>query len=401
MSFTSLFKNKVVLIVLGIVIAIELVARFTEIYFYEHTEVFLVNNVRKRMESGALDYKGLIFGDSRSMSLVPSPESKVYNFSLPAMGARYYTHYLAKYLKAGNQKPEFILFASSPGLITRGYGEPIIDPTLIKYVRPNMSLPEYLENRFVSGLTYKNFVMESGPATLQKTVSEINWKFFSHRILHLFSLGEMIEQYKGPELLYVLSASIPNAFSTYRYRKALLNVFSYENYKPAEAKMKLDCGCEELYTPQCSPPESNYRDNRWISEKLNFQNGGLNISDRMKPQHAILYQMSQEKLKEEVLAPYKTEPSFDFAAFEDFLRYTQEQNIQVVYLVMPFPDYIQPTGYFTKFWNAFEPLKTKYPHLKVIQFEKQFMKPESYSDQIHLNCEGAKATNEMFHKLGY
>ncbi|MCG6162162.1 hypothetical protein LFX13_18120, partial [Leptospira bandrabouensis] len=190
-------------------------------------------------------------------------------------------------------------------------------------------------------------------------------------------------------------------FSTYRYRKALLNVFSYENYKPAEAKMKLDCGCEELYTPQCSPPESNYRDNRWISEKLNFQNGGLNISDRMKPQHAILYQMSQEKLKEEVLAPYKTEPSFDFAAFEDFLRYTQEQNIKVVYLLMPFPEYIEPTCYFTKFWNAFEPLKAKYPHLKVIQFEKQFMKPESYSDQIHLNCQGAKATNEMFHKLGY
>lgn len=122
MSFISLFKNKVVLIVLLIVVSIELVAKFTEIYFYEHTEVFLVNNVRKKMESGVLDYKGLIFGDSRSMSLIPSKESGIYNFSLPAMGARYYAHYLSKYLKAGNKKPEFILFASSPGLIAVGYG---------------------------------------------------------------------------------------------------------------------------------------------------------------------------------------------------------------------------------------------------------------------------------------
>ncbi|MBM9499063.1 hypothetical protein JWG44_02190 [Leptospira sp. 201903071] len=401
MSFTSLFKNKVVLTVLAIVIGVELLARFTNIYFYEHTEVFLVNNVRKKMESGTLNHKGLIFGDSRSMSLVPSKESNVYNFSLPAMGARYYTHYLAKYLKAGNTKPEFILFASSPGLIAGGYGDPIVDPALIKYVKPNMGLPEYLETRFVSGLTHKNFVMEGRKESMQKTVSEINWKFFSHRILHLFSIGEMFGQYKGPELLYVLSSSIPNVFSTYRYRKALLNVFSYENYKPAEASMKLDCNCEELYTPQCMAPESNFRDNRWIADKISFQNGGLNISDRIKPQHALLYRMSQDKLKEEILAPYKGEPNFDFSAFEDFLKYTQTRNIQVLYIVMPFPDYIETTGYFPKFWKAFEPLKTKYPHLKVIEFEKQFLKPDLYSDQIHLNCQGAQATNEMFRKLGY
>ncbi len=401
MSFTSLFKNKVVLTVLAIVIGVELLARFTDIYFYEHTEVFLVNNVRKKMESGTLNYKGLIFGDSRSMSLIPSKESNLYNFSLPAMGARYYPHYLAKYLKAGNKKPEFILFASSPGLIAGGYGNPIVDPALIKYVKPNMELPEYLETRFISGLTYKNFIMESGSESMQKTVSEINWKFFSHRILHLFSIREMFDQYKGPELLYVLSASIPNVFSTYRYRKALLNVFSYENYKPAEATMKLDCGCEELYTPQCMAPESNVRDNRWIANKISFQNGGLNISDRIKPQHALLYQMSQDKLKEEILSPYKEEPHFDFSAFEDFLRYTESQNIQVFYLVMPFPDYIEGTGYFSKFWKAFAPLQTKYPHLKVLEFEKPFLKPDFYSDQIHLNCQGAKVTNEMFRKLGF
>ncbi|ABJ79571.1 hypothetical protein IQB76_04585 [Leptospira borgpetersenii serovar Hardjo-bovis] len=401
MSFISLFKNKVVLIVLSVVISIELVATFTEIYFYEHTEVFLINNVRKKMESGGSDYKGLIFGDSRSMSLIPSEGSGIYNFSLPAMGARYYVHYLSKYLKAGNKKPEFILFASSPGLIAEGYGDPIIDPSLIKYVKPNMSLSEYLKNRFISGLTYRNFLMENASDNMQKVVSEINWKFFSHRILHLFSVGEMFEQYKGPELLYVLSASIPNVFSTYRYRKALLNVFSYENYKSVETAMKLDCGCEELYTPRCMPPESNFRDNRWISEKLSFQNGGLNISDRIKPQHAVLYQMSRDKLKEEVLASYKVEPNFDFSAFEDFLEYTQAQNINVYYILMPFPEYTQSTGYFSKFWHAFESLNAKYPHLKVLQFEKQFMKPEYYSDQIHLNCQGAKAVNEMFYKLGY
>ncbi|EMY77110.1 hypothetical protein LEP1GSC060_1988 [Leptospira weilii serovar Ranarum str. ICFT] len=401
MSFTSLFKNKVVLILIGTVVSIELVAKFTEIYFYEHTEVFLVNNVRKKMESGVLDYKGLVFGDSRSMSLIPAAESKIYNFSLPAMGARYYAYYLSKYLKAGNKKPEFILFASSPGLIAGGYGDPIIDPNLVKYAKPNMSLSEYLENRFVSGLTYKNFIMEGSSENMQKTASEINWKFFSHRILHLFSIGEMFEQYKGPELLYVLSASVPNLFSTYRYRKALLNVFSYENYKPAETTMKLDCGCEELYTLPCMAPESNFRDNRWVSEKLNFQNGGLNISDRIKPQHAILYRMSRDKLKEETLFPYKKEPSFDFRAFEDFLIYARTQNIDVYYIVMPFPDYIESTGYFSKFWKAFESLQTKYPHLKVLRFEKQFIKPEYYSDQIHLNCQGAKVVNEMFHKLGY
>ncbi|AKH76701.1 hypothetical protein LEP1GSC034_0338 [Leptospira interrogans str. 2003000735] len=401
MSFTSLFKNKVVLILLIVLVLVELIAKFTEIYFYEHTEVFLVNNIRKKMESGVLDYKGLVFGDSRSMSLIPSRESKVYNFSLPAMGARYYSYYLKKYLDAGNQKPEFILFASSPGLISGGYGDPIVDPSLVKYVQPNMSLLEYLKNRFFAGLTYKNFVMDGVSTNARKTASEINWKFFSHRILHLFSIGEMFEQYKGPELVYVLSASVPNLFSTYRYRKALLNVFSYENYKTAEAVMKLDCGCEELYIPSCMPPESNFRDNRWIAEKLNFQNGGLNISDRIKPQHAILYQMSREKLKEETLAPYEAEPIFDFSAFEDFLKYAETKEIDVYYIVMPFPEYIEPTGYFSKFWNAFEPLKTKYPHLKVLKFEKQFMKPEYYSDQIHLNCQGAKLVNEMFYKLGY
>ncbi|TGK34439.1 hypothetical protein EHQ12_16110 [Leptospira gomenensis] len=401
MSFTSLFKNKVVLSVLAILLSVETIARFTEIYFYEHTEVFLVNNVRKRMESGTLAYDGLIFGDSRSMSLIPSSESHVYNFSLPAMGARYYTHYLAKYLRAGNKKPEYVIFASSPGLIAGGYGEPIVDPSLMKYVRPNMSLFEYLKNRFLSGLTYKNFIIESDPANMRKTISEINWKFFSHRILHLFSIREMFDQYDGPELLYVLSSSLPNGLSTYRYRKALLNVFSYENYKPAEAALKLDCGCEELYTPRCTAPESNYRDNRWIAEKLSFQNGGLNISDRIKPQHALLYQMSRDKLKEEILTPYKDEPHFDFSAFEDFLRYTKEQKVEVRYLVMPFPEYLEPTGYFDKFWKAFAPLLEKYPHLKVLRFEKQFLKPEHYSDQIHLNCNGAKITNEMFHKLGY
>lgn len=168
MSFTSLFKNKVVLILLIVLVLVELIAKFTEIYFYEHTEVFLVNNIRKKMESGVLDYKGLVFGDSRSMSLIPSRESKVYNFSLPAMGARYYSYYLKKYLDAGNQKPEFILFASSPGLISGGYGDPIVDPSLVKYVQPNMSLLEYLKNRFFAGLTYKNFVMDGVSTNARK-----------------------------------------------------------------------------------------------------------------------------------------------------------------------------------------------------------------------------------------
>ncbi|MBW7858668.1 MAG: hypothetical protein H3C43_10350 [Leptonema sp. (in: Bacteria)] len=385
--------------VIGVLVLIfELTARNLPLYLFEKSEASLIESTRLKIESGKNQYQVLIFGDSRSMSLNPrfgsDRFSDTYNFSLPAMGPRYYKRYLQKYLAAGNQKPKVILFSGSPMLLMAGKGQTLVDPTINRYAKPDISLLDYLKNRGPNRL----FQLENEMTTQQSTKNkELDWAFFSGRYLRMFSIADTFKDYVGPERLFLISAMIPMLFDSYRYRDAILNAMDPLNYRFVDNGHGTDnCNCQLTKTPQCLPPPSYYQDDLLVEQSREHRNGMYNISDRMSVERLQALELSKERLIDQFTHQSQSKTNPNYTVLEEFLNFLEEQQIQYYYFLTPFPEYFRDSAYITNFEATVTPIFDQHPNAHWIRHQAEFLNPEFFSDQVHLNCQGAELLNQEF-----
>lgn len=385
--------------VIGVLVLIfELTARNLPLYLFEKSEASLIESTRLKIETGQNKYKVLIFGDSRSMSLNPRFGSDrfhdSYNFSLPAMGPRYYKRYLQKYLAAGNQKPKLILFAGSPMLLMAGKGQTLVDPTIARYAKPDISLLDYFKNRGPKRLLQ----LENEMTTKQNTeYEELDWAFFSGRYLRMFSIADTFKDYVGPERLFLINAMIPMLFDSYRYRDAILNAVDPLNYRFVENGHGTDkCNCQLAKTPQCLPPPSYYQDDLLVEQSRERRNGMYNISDRMSVERLQALELSKERLINQFKEQSQSKTNPDYSVLDDFLTYLEEQQIQYYYFLTPFPEYFRDSAYIKNFFDTVTPVFQKHKNAHFIRHNSEFLDQNLFSDQVHLNCQGAELLNQEF-----
>jgi len=379
-----------------VVLLIELAAHVLPLYRFEKSEAALIESTRNKILSGNNAYRVLIFGDSRSMSLNPrfGTESyqDTYNFSLPAMGPRYYRRYLENYIEAGNKKPEAILFAGSPLLLMAGKGQALIDPALSEYAQPDMTLLEYLYRRGPERIARIGDEMRRSPRS--HAYEELDWAFFSGRYSRIFSPLDVWSEYRGPERLFLLSATLPMQLRSYRHREALLNALDPVNYRFQDNQHAGDaCSCELIHTPACLPPPSFYQDNSLVEKARQDRNGMYNITDRIAPSQIEMLVARKDELTEHFRSQSQSVPNVDYVVVEEFLRYLDDQNIRYFYLMMPFPEYFEDSPYIRTFEESFAPLLAKYPHAQRLRFKTEFLPVRYMPDHVHMNCEGASLIN--------
>lgn len=379
-----------------VVLLIELAAHVLPLYRFEKSEAALIESTRNKILSGNNSYRVLIFGDSRSMSLNPrfGTESykDAYNFSLPAMGPRYYRRYLEKYVEAGNKKPEAILFAGSPLLLMAGKGKPMIDPTLTGYASPDISLFDYLVRRGPSRVV--NISKEMRSPKTARAYDELNWDFFSGRYSRIFSPLDVWREYRGPERLFLFSTTLPMQLRSYRHREAILNALDPVNYRFQDNQHAGDaCSCELIHTQACLPPPSFYQDNSLVEKAREAHNGMYNITDRIAPSQIEMLVAREAELTERFSNQSRSVPTVDYAVVEDFLRYLDDQEIRYFYLMMPFPEYFKDSPYIRTFDESFTALLRKYPNAQRLRFKTEFLPLKYMPDHVHMNCEGASLIN--------
>lgn len=397
MLFTSPFK-KLFFIFSLIIIIFEILVRIFPIYYLEKPEKFLITYLRNKIEKGNNSYEIIILGDSRSMSLKPN-DHKIYNFSLPAMGTRYYKYFVKKYLKY-NKKPKAILFAGSPALVHSGKGTPLVDYKLIPYTYPDISLKEYIYKRSIERILNISTVLFQERSIEQQLNKELLWDFFSHRFLFLFSTLEISEIYKGPEWFFIISQSIPLNYHTYKYRDGILNLFKIETYRFEKNFYGTPlCSCDKILEKKCQSPKSNLQDNLIMKNFIEKNNGFYNISDRIPPEKFLLWQSKKSEIILQQMNIANTIPNFDFSYTKEFIDFLNNNKILYIYITVPFPEYFKNGKYLFTFYQEFEKFLTQFPNAKIFYFPTPYYDPNLYSDQVHLTCEGATKLNFEFQNI--
>ncbi|MDX1961172.1 MAG: hypothetical protein SFU98_21565 [Leptospiraceae bacterium] len=182
-SFTSFFK---LVPAFSITVLLILIFEFSlyfipDLYKIDAAGPFFVHYKREIAEDKTKEFDILILGDSRSLSLKAHNKSEtnpysMYNFSLPAAGARYYPFLLKKYLSHHVNKPKLVVWAGD--------------------------LRQFKKENTI------NFVED------KKIFNE-----YKHRLLNLFSFSETWEQYSGQELFFMFRQYLPTYLLTYKFRQ--------------------------------------------------------------------------------------------------------------------------------------------------------------------------------------
>ncbi|MCB1325687.1 MAG: hypothetical protein H7A21_09165 [Spirochaetales bacterium] len=390
-------KYRNILLLLGaLVFLTELLVRALPVRFLLPTEQFLIDSTRRKVESGDGQYRLIILGDSRSMSFDPGPHRDVYNFSLPGMGSRYFKFFLEKYLEAGNRKPDGLILAASPLLIGSGPGDSLVaDPSLSGYLEPDMSMADYLYGRTIGRISgERSFDPASGPVADDPLSRQLHWKFFSQRYLFLFSPSELLQQYRGPEAVFLLGQSVPLLYATFKYRDAIARAPSYAHYQRIETGFyEPRCSCSALHSNGCEVPPGAIQDNQSFEAFREEHNGFTNIGNRVEPRELFLLHTIREKTVEQFTNMGATPGPTDFSVFQDFEKYADSLDIPIVYVTAPFPDYQRDSRNYREFRQGFEQYIRNRPHIQSLELRNQFMDRALFVDQVHLSCEGARQLN--------
>ncbi len=388
----------------GVILVIEIAVRIAPIHYFEEPEAFLILSARNQVEGGKNNYPFIIMGDSRSMSILPgygpNKASDVYNFSLPAMGSRYYPHFIRNYLKAGNRKPDAVIFSASPVLLMAGEGAPVADPSVRAYVEPHMGFFQYLYARSIGRLT-KGFEKSAGNApeqSLLKAPQDLEWIFFEGRLPNMFPGLELAGHYTGVERLYVFSATAPHAYRTYRRRAAILNLIRTSTYDFKPNQLLTGCSCAEMGTPVCLPPSSALQDNRITEELRARSQGGLNITDRIQPDKLLALTAAAPLLKKERAKELGSPAPGDYSTLEKFITELADLGIDFIYVDLPEPEYVKNMPQFRTFDREIPKIIQRHPNAVRLAFPRPILDDKYYLDQIHVNCDGSRVMSEDFNR---
>jgi len=395
-------KYPALLITIIFFILIELILHILPVEYGSSAGIFLTNHRRKLAEASAPEFDYIILGDSRSMSLMGhAPTGKepysVYNFSLPALGPRYFKYYFKKYLRNRKYKPTAVIFSGEPKHFVLGALNPHHDPALLYSKSTEDSLAEYLWNRFHLRIKY---AIHGKPGHAKKTsyVNEVIWSFFSHRYLHLFSLKELSDQFTGAERVFILREAIPLTLRIYKFRDAIkhhttgLKMSFFRKHQLPQ--ICNTCAGTRLFICYTDPPR--IQDNQNLAAGLTRRYGQLNITDRLTPELRTIARMLQDKsIKgEKELLKHATP---DLAELESLVQYVTSLNIRIILADIPMLDTYKNTKFYTQYDIQVAKMLKKYPLAVRIRFPRPYYPKEFFTDPVHREFNGAERLNRDFY----
>lgn len=387
----------VVLAVLGLV---EGVLRVLPMEFASGAGIFLTVNRRELAQSSLPEFDYIVLGDSRSLSLNGhAPTAKepysVYNFSLPALGPRYFRHYLQKILAHRKHKPAALIFAGDPRHFQKRFYRPHHDPLLAYSDSTGEGMADYLSKRLTRRVAY---ALAGGVPKANTELNDLVWDTFSHRYLHLFSFAELASQFTGAERVYILSEALPLVFATYRYRRGIAGYTTGFNLSLLrEVPIPPYCGtCAAVMKNECFPTLPHPQDNRQMARLIRSNYGGINIGDRLRPELRIMTLMLRDRTVAEYRRLYDTE-SPDLRELELLIRAAQGLGLKTILVEVPGIDAYRGTRFYREYDRALAGLLARVPSARRFHFPEPFYPRELYIEHVHYSCEGAARLNRDFY----
>ncbi|EQA46164.1 hypothetical protein LEP1GSC050_3773 [Leptospira broomii serovar Hurstbridge str. 5399] len=388
---------------------LEGIVRILPSHYMEEPETFFVNYKKNSIESGSGTADVIILGDSRSMALSGKAKDKsgdyaVYNHSLPAMGPRYYKFLIEKYLRFGNKKPKLLLFAASHVLYSQGYGFPLYDPSGQKTAK-NESVPMYIDRRWNEGWQntfFKRPTASSLDPLDPQAADTFLWDFFGQRYLHQFSFAELAGQFQGVERIFILSKAAPILYSTYKFRKSVINAFTFSNWKTERDSsewIKTCSSCDAIEAGQCLPAGSQLQDNFRIQEWLDTYYGKYNISNRMNPLQTFQSREYVKHILQKSIESQNIVTPHDYSSLIELIEFCEKEGILFGFLYMPGIQELENTKNSKAIYSEVEALIKGRKNAEFFSFPSAGYPKELFVDLIHFDCRGEERLNREFHEL--
>lgn len=388
----------------GILFVLEIALRLLPMEYAMGAGVYLTNYRRQIAESGEKIADYVIIGDSRSLSLHgraarPGDEESysVYNFSLPAMSPRYFPYLLRKIMKhrRPEDRPAAVLFAGDPGLFQSSWIYPYHDKAERYSDGVHDSLGKYVWNRF--WLRLKSLGQrDSGKRRAPNNA--LLWETFSHRFLHLFSMGELAEMFTGAERVFILREALPLQYRTYKWRDGLRQyTFGLRGDYLLPYDFPENCdSCSALKTERCHPEVPRIQDNLRMRSYLERQGGGFNLANRLDPMERFQYLAARDRHVERQAARFN-EMSPDFTAVEALIEEARRWDIKIVFTDVPSMDVYRGTRYHREFFEGLAAYAEREKDVFLLRFPEPYYPKELFVEQVHYECAGAERLNQEFY----
>lgn len=364
--FISYFKKSpafflTLLIVLVLEISLSLMP---DLYYHDKGGAFLTTYKRKVAEDPQQKYDILMYGDSRSLSIIGNPRSQqqkysLYNYSLPAAGVRYFKFYVKKYLKS-HPTPKAIIWAADPEQFAHG----------------------------------RNKAFDTDP---------ILWAKYKHRLLNLFSLTETWQQYEGKELFFITKEYIPDYLASIRYRnvlKTLITGFQAETVQ------------QFFHPPQALPEDANPRQRDYLIGKipnrvrnlriqaiLEKNYGQINLGDYFETGPALASILRKKQWQANIDKMQHKKYSLEY--LEDFIRFCRAKKIPIILLNIPRARGYNDTPYFSSVVADLQKVADKYAQVEYLEFAQMDYPLELFGEGIHYTPEGSDRLNREFRQFIY
>lgn len=403
MSSTSLFSRyKAFWILIGFFLVLEIVLRAAPIEYGAGAGVFLTEHRRELAEASSPEFDYIMLGDSRSLSVNGHKKSSaepysLYNFSMPAMGPRYFKHLLLKYIENRKTPPAAVILSMDPGNFQKSWHVPLYDSNMRYADRLDESTLEYLSKRTIRGLQ-RPFTRDGIQMWAAYSPDEI-WDHFGHRFLNLFSFAELAGQFRGPERLFVLKEALPMTSHVYRYREALASLtFSFRRSAFKDQPLPDYCNtCGGVQREECHPDVSNFIANRRLEAHLEKTNGGINLGDRLSLTQRMQYLMIRDSEITRQVA-YFQDAEMVMDPLLDLIQTATDRGIKVVLSTSPTIDAYKTSPYYVRFEEQLRAKIAQNPLVKVLNFKNQHLPRSLFIEQVHYECEGAAQVNHDFYQ---
>ena len=389
-------------ITIGIFLLVELLVRVLPVEYAAHSEVFLTNHRRDLAEAATPEFDYIILGDSRSLSLMGHAPTgaepySIYNFSMPALGPRYFRFFIRKYLSNRKVKPAAIIFAGDPRHFKKEGYMPLHDPASAYTDSLDETLGSYLWNRIARRVRY---VFAGGEPKLPPSAfsQEMLWQAFSHRYLHLFGPGELARQYSGPERVYILRESLPLMYKTYKFRNAIAtHTIGFRPYffKPAPEIPAKCNSCENILRDECRPEMSHIQSNQLLARGLDRRYGQSNLGDKLNLNSRMAALMVRDQMVENFKGLFNRETP-DLRLLEVLIREVNAAGMKMILLDVPQIDAYKGTRFYRLYDEQVTALLKKYPLVKRVKFPEPYYPRELFIEQVHFDCAGAERLNKDF-----
>jgi len=402
MSFILRFKALFLTILL--LLLIEGGLRLLPLRYIMGAGVFLTEHHRllAEAESPAFDY--VILGDSRSLSLLghaPTAEEpySIYNFSLPAMGPRYYKFFIEKYFSGRKQLPAAVIFAGDPALFMDTWNYAYHDKNFVYSESPDEPLSRYLWNRFyrrIRGLLAGDRrYMPAGPDRDDPML----WDAFSHRYLHMFSASELSRQMTGAERIFIVSQAVPLFSHLYKYREGIEQYTLGLRPELFRTVVKPDyCdSCAGVLRMECHPRVPRIQDNQMIEAGLRKRYGQINLADRLKPELRLQFLTVREaniaKHRERLES---VRPALINARL--LADAVTARGVKIIFVGVPMIDAYAGSLYLKEYAIEMAALKKEYNGMmEFLEFPEPFYPVDLFVEQVHYECSGSERLNRDFY----